>query len=87
MNKQEYTPMSKEALHAIKVGDIVERMLAFSISMPLRVTEVTEKKIECGWWEFDRDTGLEIDKDISHRVSYLRKVYTKEEIKEKVHFK
>lgn len=56
----------------IKKGDVVTRMLAGVVPMELRVTDVTADKIICGWWEFDRNSGAEIDEDIPDVVvSYL----------------
>ncbi len=74
----EYTPLTKEELHNIKPGDVIERMLAFCIPDYLVVQSVSETIIDCGW-TFDRNTGLEIDEDISVTVSYIRKVLTEEE--------
>lgn len=48
----------------IQVGDTVTRMLAGAIEMKLRVTAITDDRIKCGAWEFDRTTGLEIDEDL-----------------------
>ena len=79
MKKQFYEPMSKESLQAIKPGDIIERMLAFAIPVPLEVGEVTDNVIKAGYWEFDRNTGLEIDDDIPMKVSYIRRVLTNDE--------
>lgn len=47
----------------MKVGDTVTRMLAGTTPMELKVTEITENRIVCGAWEFDRATGAEIDED------------------------
>ena len=55
----------------IKIGDKVTRMLAGRIPMELPVTDVTDSRIVCGWWEFDRDSGIEIDDEISVPVSHL----------------
>lgn len=71
--------MSKEALQAIKPGDIIERMLAFAIPVALEVNEVTDDVIKASHWDFDRNTGLEIDDEIPMKVSYIRRVLTKEE--------
>ncbi len=57
----------------IKVGDTVTRMLAGKIPMELKVTDVTDIAIICGWWTFDRKTGVEIDDDIPVVVSFLVK--------------
>lgn len=58
-------------LSSLKVGDEVTRMLAGTTAMPLKVTSISENKIVCGLWEFDRNTGLEIDDDFHFTVSYL----------------
>lgn len=56
----------------IKVGDKVRRVLAGVIPMDLLVVDITDSKIVCaGGWEFSRDTGIEIDEDISIPVSHL----------------
>jgi len=58
----------------VKKGDTVLRMLAGTIPMKLQVVEVTEDIIITGGgWEFDRQTGAEIDDYISGLVSYLVK--------------
>lgn len=64
----------------IKVGQFVTRMIAGTIPMELRVTEITEDRIYCGGWEFDRATGAEIDDDLGwgpppkypHTGSFIR---------------
>lgn len=53
-----------------KVGDKVVRVIGGMVEMPLTVTEVTENKIVCGAWEFDRATGAEIDEDLGWGPSY-----------------
>jgi hypothetical protein len=45
----------------VKVGDVVTRMLAGTIPMALRVTEITVLSIICGDYTFDKVTGAEID--------------------------
>ncbi len=55
----------------VKVGDTVTRMLAGVVPMELKVSEVTEDRIVCGAWEFDRITGHEIDEEIDCLVSHL----------------
>lgn len=42
------------------VGQYVTRLLAGSIPMTLRVTGITDDRILCGEYEFDRKTGAEI---------------------------
>jgi hypothetical protein len=51
-------------LRDLKVGQPVVRMLAGVVPMPLKVTAVTDKRIICGAWEFDRATGAEIDEEL-----------------------
>lgn len=89
---QEYIPMPFEDLMKIKKGDVVERMLAFQIPQYLNVEIVTDERIVAGPWEFDRETGLEIDEDIQDmsiplmdrlQISYIKRVLTEEE-KQKV---
>jgi len=48
----------------VNVGDKVQRIMGGSIMMHLKVTEVTEKRIICGPWEFSRENGMEIDEDL-----------------------
>lgn len=48
----------------IKVGDTVIRLLAESIRMELAVTAITDNRIICGPWTFDRSTGGEIDEEL-----------------------
>lgn len=76
--KTNYEPLSKEELHSIKAGDVVERMLAFKIPVYLSVKSVTDTIIDCGR-TFNRDTGLEIDEDIPSVVSYISKILTDEQ--------
>jgi len=82
MSKQEYNPLKKEVLHSIKEGDVIERMLAFLIPCYLIVQKVEGDIIDCGW-TFDRNTGLEVDEDLSTPASYISKILNEEE-KEKV---
>ncbi len=56
----------------IKVGTVVKRMLAGQIPMELFVTEITDSKIICGMWEFDKTTGYEIDDYFSGIISYIK---------------
>lgn len=75
---QKYNPMNKKDLLNIKPGDLIERMLGFSIPVYLVVQEVTDDLIKAGW-EFDRNTGLEVDDDIPVKVSYIRRVMNEEQ--------
>lgn len=54
--------MTFKKLRDVAVGDGVFRFIGDSNSpMPLKVTAVTEDRIICGEWEFDKRTGAEID--------------------------
>jgi len=75
--------MSEEELKNIEVGDIVERMLGFMIPDPKLVTAVDEDTITCSFWDFDRKTGIEIDDEIPTKVSYIRRVISKGNIRGK----
>lgn len=76
--EQNYTPLTKEEYNSIKAGDVIERMLAFAVPVYLVVQKVEGNIIDCGW-EFDRNTGLEIDEDIPTTVSYISKILTEEQ--------
>lgn len=45
------------------VGDIVTRNMC-GIKTQLKITEITADKIVCGDWEFDKNTGAEIDEEL-----------------------
>jgi hypothetical protein len=45
----------------VKAGDVVVRMLAGTLPVKLHVSKVTDQVITCSDWEFDRETGAEID--------------------------
>ena len=57
-----------EGFTYVRVGDTVRRMLAGTVPMDLKVTEVDETLIYCGardmGWTFDRRTGAEVDTDL-----------------------
>ena len=79
-----YSPMTREDLHSIKAGDVIERMLAFKIPMYLIVKEVKGDIIDA-CWTFNKNTGLEIDEDIQRnapdlQISYIRRVMTPEQL-------
>lgn len=59
------------AFRDVVVGDTVDRLLAGAIPMRLKVTAITESRIICGEWEFDRNNGLELDDFIPITVSHL----------------
>lgn len=60
--------MQKIMIHGhfddVKVGDKLIRNLG-GILIPMTVTRITDAKIYCGHWKFDRKTGAEIDKDLN----------------------
>jgi hypothetical protein len=55
---------SHVALGDVLVGDIVDRIMCGVPMMKLAVTEVTEERVICGSWQFDKKTGGEIDEDM-----------------------
>jgi hypothetical protein len=57
-------PINLEKLLTIKSGDVVTRLLGGEVPMNIRVTDVTDDRIICGAWEFDRGTGMEIDEQL-----------------------
>lgn len=66
-----------KTLRDVLVGDTVFRWLAdLDSPMELRVTAVTSESIICGPWEFDRETGAEIDEGLgwgpAFTGSYIR---------------
>ena len=84
--KQSFNPLTKEQYYSIKEGDVIERVLAFCLPMFLNVQSVSDDIINCGW-TFDRNTGIEIDEDISTPVSYISRILTQEEVEELIHNK
>ena len=62
----------------LKIGDVVVRMLAGSIPMELKITDINDEQIFCGPWAFDMKTGAEIDELLNwgpppqHTGSYLK---------------
>lgn len=83
--KTEYKPLSKEQLLSIKPGDVIERMLGFSVPMYLKVQKVEDGIIDAGW-TFSQETGLEVDDMIHYNVSYIKTILTEEQkliVKEK----
>lgn len=48
----------------LKVGDVVDRMIAGKYVMQLEVTEITNNRVVCGAWEFSRFNGAEIDEEL-----------------------
>jgi hypothetical protein len=64
-------------LDEVRVGDVVYRYLAGVAEMEMRVTTVSEDRIECtavdapvDTWTFDRKTGAEIDEDLGWGPQY-----------------
>lgn len=56
-------PEDSQWLQALKLGDQVHRMLG-PVPMLLKVTGLTPDRVTCGLWEFDRQTGAEIDEEL-----------------------
>ncbi len=51
-----------KTLLTIAVGETVFRFFGgIEEPMPMRVTGITEDRIVCGEWQFDKVTGAEID--------------------------
>ena len=48
----------------IKVDDVVTRMLAGTVPVNLKVSEISENLIHCGPWTFSRQSGAEIDEEL-----------------------
>lgn len=57
--------MVREArkLDGVVIGDIVVRYMG-GVLMDLTVSDVTDDLIICGDWEFDRETGAEVDEEL-----------------------
>jgi hypothetical protein len=72
LNSIVFTIIKHPNLENVEVGDEVTRDM-HGITMNLKVTKVTDTKIYCGPWEFNKKTGAEIDEDISGIVSYIYK--------------
>lgn len=53
----------KEHLAALKVGDIVNRMLAGVVRVRIKVTAIDDL-IHCCPWTFHKETGCEVDSDL-----------------------
>lgn len=65
----------KNLTPAAIVGHFAIRNMA-GIEMHLRITEVSETRIICGPWEFDRATGAEIDEELGWGPSGTGSVLT-----------
>jgi hypothetical protein len=52
-----------------KVGHFAIRNMV-GIIMKLRITEITDSRIICDGWEFDRETGAELDDDLGWTREY-----------------
>ena len=55
----------------MKVGDRITRMLWKTIPMQIKITKITSNRIICGPWEFDKETGIEIDDDVDCPISRI----------------
>jgi hypothetical protein len=60
----------RELMGTLKVGDEVVRDMK-GIIMNLKVTSITNDRIICNYWEFDKETGDEIDEDCTGTLSYI----------------
>ena len=56
--------MQTVSLNNVQIGDQLIRNMG-GIILPVKVTKITEDKIYCGAWEFDKRTGAEIDEDLN----------------------
>ena len=45
-------------------GDVVERVMGGEVVMKLMVTDTDDIFINCGPWQFRRDTGHEVDPEL-----------------------
>lgn len=61
----------EKQLPDVAVGDIAHRLICGALNQDLNISEVTEDRIICGPWTFDRRTGKEIDDDLSSSPSRL----------------
>jgi hypothetical protein len=52
-----------KTLADVRVGDFVVRNMC-GTTMELKVTKISPLIIECGPWEFDAETGAEIDEEL-----------------------
>ena len=55
----------------MEIGDIVTRALLGSTFMKIKITDITDSRIICGPWEFDKITLEEIDDEIDCKVSCI----------------
>lgn len=70
---------SNNTLASVKEGDTVIRFVAGTMPTELEVTHVTNDRIVCADWEFDRISGAEIDELLGwgpppQRISDVRSV-------------
>lgn len=69
--KEDFEPLCELDFPKLQKDDIILRQLGGLIPMELKITDVTEDRIICGSWEFDRNTGIEIDEMIPVQVSHI----------------
>lgn len=66
----------------VQVGEIVCRYSNGVLLMALTVSEITEDRIICGPWTFDRSTGAEINEQLrwgpDNTFSYIQKFNERE---------
>lgn len=54
--------MLPKTLFDVRIGDTVFRFLgSIATPLPLRVSAVTEERIICRDWQFDKRTGAEVE--------------------------
>jgi hypothetical protein len=51
-------------LQNLKPGDFVKRLIGNVVTMQMVVTEVTSTRIICRAYQFDKETGGEIDEEL-----------------------
>ena len=69
MNEATESAVRRGKLRSLRPGDKVVRMLAGTIAVKMRVSEVDETFIHCGPWKFNRDFGFEVDEEIGEEGS------------------
>lgn len=64
---------------SVRIGMKVRRMLAGKVPMELMVTDLNDTLVTCGWWTFDRTTGVEIDEELGWGLTITGSVLTEME--------
>lgn len=58
-----FRALNPQQLEAIKVGDVVTRLLGGIVSVDLKVSAIDDL-IHCGPWTFHKQTGAEVDLEL-----------------------